>query len=69
MIDFDEAEYHNKDTKPNKCHHTLYQQMTLIINDGPTGHGNRLKLPTCVLSGVRGLFPDPESNYTGHRET
>jgi hypothetical protein len=64
---FDTAE-HDEDTEPNKRRHALYRQMALIINDGPTGKGNRLKLPTCVVSGVRGLFPDPESNYTGHRE-
>jgi hypothetical protein len=68
MINFDNAE-HNEDTEVNKRRHTLYCQMALIINDGPTGRGNRLKLPTCVLSGVQGLFPNLESNYTGHCET
>jgi hypothetical protein len=40
--------------------------MALIINDGPSGRGNRVKLLSCVVSGVRELFPDPASVYTGH---
>jgi hypothetical protein len=68
MINFHKVQ-HEEDTKPNRYQHALCLQMTLIINDGPTGCGNRVKLPTCVLSGVRGLFSDPESIYTGHHET
>jgi hypothetical protein len=52
MIDFDQADNYDKDAESNKCCHGLYQQMTLIINGGPTCHGVRLKLPTCILTGV-----------------
>jgi hypothetical protein len=38
------------------------------MNDGPSGKGNRLRLPNCVLNGVRALFPDPDEVYTGHQE-
>jgi hypothetical protein len=67
MTNFDQAQ-HKEDNEPNKCHHARYQQMAIIINDGPTSHGTRLKLPSCVLSGVWVLFPDPESIYAGHQE-
>jgi hypothetical protein len=32
MINFNKAQ-HEEDTEPNKCHHALYWQMALIIND------------------------------------
>jgi hypothetical protein len=67
MVAFDQAE-NDEDAEPNKRRHGLYRQMALIINGGPSGSGNRLKLPTCVLTGVRELFPDPEAVYTGHKE-
>jgi hypothetical protein len=46
-----------------------YSQMALTINGGPTpGAGNRVKLPKCVLSGIRSMFPDADGQYMGHRE-
>jgi hypothetical protein len=60
MITFDAAE-NDENTEPNKHRHGLYWQMALIPNGGPTGHGNRLKLPPCILSGVRELCPEPEA--------
>ena len=67
MKAFDEAE-NNDEKQPNQRRHSIYRQMALIINDGPSGRGNRLKLPNCVLMGVRELFPDPGAVYTGHQE-
>jgi hypothetical protein len=58
----------NKEATPDQQCHSMYRQMALIINDGPSSHGNRVKLPNCVLAGVRELFPDPAAVYTGHRE-
>jgi hypothetical protein len=52
----------------NQQRPSLYRQMALIINDGPSGRGNRVKLPSCVVSSVRELFSDPASVYTGHVE-
>ncbi len=64
---FSEA-WNDEEATPNQQWHSLYHQMALIINDGPSGRGNRVKLPSCVVSGVRELFPDPASVYTGHVE-
>jgi hypothetical protein len=58
----------DEEATPNQQRHSLYRQMALIINDGPSGRGNRVKLPSCVVSGVRELFPDPVLVYTGHVE-
>jgi hypothetical protein len=44
-----------------------YRQMALTINGGPTGAGNRVELPNCVLSGIRSMFPDADGQYMGHR--
>jgi hypothetical protein len=67
MILFDEAT-HDKNTQANKHRHAMYRQMALVINDGPSGAGVRMRLPECVLAGVRDLFPDPDNTYTGHRD-
>lgn len=67
MVLFDEAQ-NPDEAQPNQRRHAIYRQMALIINDGPSGRGNRVKLPTCVVAGVRELFPDPKAVYTGHRE-
>jgi hypothetical protein len=45
-----------------------YHQMALTINGGPTGAGNRVELPACVLSGIRSMFPDADGQYMGHRD-
>jgi hypothetical protein len=67
MIDYNEAT-HDENTAQSTRHHVMYRQLALYINGGPTGRGNRLKLQTCVLTGVRNLFPDPDAKYTGHRK-
>jgi hypothetical protein len=64
MIDYDKAT-HDEDMAQNTHRHAIYWQLALYINGGPTGHVNRLKLPTCVLTGIRNLFPDPDAKYTG----
>ncbi len=67
MVLFSEAQ-NVEEATPKERRHSLYRQMALIINDGPSGHGNRVRLPNCVLTGVRELYPDPGAVYTGHRE-
>ncbi len=67
MVNFDKANI-DGDAPPNEHRHGLYRQMALIINNGPSGKGNRMKLPECVVNGVRKLFPDPDALYTGHLE-
>jgi hypothetical protein len=56
----------NEETR--KRRHGLYRQMALIVNGGPSGKGVRVKLPECVVAGIRQLFPDPDAKYTGHRD-
>ena len=56
------------ETEPKHYRHAMYRQMALIINDGPSGRGNRLKLPFCVVAGIREMFPDPGKEYTGHKD-
>jgi hypothetical protein len=67
MLNYDQA-VNDEDAEVNKRHHGLYRQMALLINGGPSGHGNRLKLPQCIVTGVRGLFSNPGAYYVGHRE-
>ena len=67
MVLFSDAQ-NEEEATPKERRHSLYRQMALIINDGPSGHGNRVRLPNCVLTGVRELYPDPGAVYTGHRE-
>jgi hypothetical protein len=67
MVLFLEAQ-NEEEATPKERRHSLYRQMALIINDGPSGHGNRVRLPNCVFTGVRELYPDPGAVYTGHRE-
>ena len=43
----------------------IYRQMSLIINEGPLGRNVRAQLPSCVVSGVRSVLPDPDGNYMG----
>jgi hypothetical protein len=69
MINYDQAAVNEEDTEANKCRHGLYHQIALLINGGPSGHGNRLKLPQCIVTGVQELlFPNPGAYYFGHRE-
>ena len=56
-----------RESAPNQLRHVMYRQMALVINKGPSGRGNRLKLPECVTAGIREMFPDPNGKYTGHR--
>jgi hypothetical protein len=47
----------------------LYQQMALLILDGPLGKGDRIVLPDCLKDGIGFLLPeDKEEYYMGHKE-
>ena len=35
---------------------------------GRLGHGNRQRLPTCVVGDIRDLFPEPGRKYIGFRQ-
>jgi hypothetical protein len=45
----------------------LYRALTMHLY-GPLGKGNRVQLATCILAGVRGLYPDPHEEYMGHKD-
>ena len=32
------------------------------------GRGNRVVIPACVISRIRGGFPSPKDDYTGFKE-
>jgi hypothetical protein len=58
-----------EEVRPNNIRRKeAYRQMALTINGGPTGAGNRVELPKCVLSGIRSMFPDADGQYMGHHE-
>jgi hypothetical protein len=49
--------------------HSLYRQMAIKINDGkPLGRGNHMKLPTCVVDGIRELCPAQDRIYVGNQD-
>jgi hypothetical protein len=57
------------DTTNKARRHSLYRQMAIKINDGkPLGRGNRMKLPTCVVEGIRELCPAQDGIYVGHQD-
>jgi hypothetical protein len=56
-------------TPSNEHRHALYRQMAIQMNGGePLGRGHRLKLPSCVVSGIRGLCPSEDGLYVGHKD-
>jgi hypothetical protein len=57
------------DTTNKARRHSLYRQMAIKINDGqPLGRGNRIKLPTFVVDGIRELCPAQDGIYVGHQD-
>jgi hypothetical protein len=45
------------------CHHFI------LLNWGRLGLGNRKKVPDCVANAFRVVFPSPDGNYMGHRDS
>ena len=45
----------------------LYGKITRELY-GYLGRGNRVVLPDCILQGVRGMYPDPDDKYMGHKD-
>jgi hypothetical protein len=65
---FDDGREADEECLNNIRRKEAYRQMALTINGGPTGAGNRVELPACVLSGIRSMFPDADGQYMGHRD-
>jgi hypothetical protein len=73
MVEWDENEHGHlasEDLPSNSTRRKyLYQQMALIVLEGPLGKGNRITLPDYVNDGIRALLPeDKEGKYMGHKE-
>ena len=55
----------NGDIIPNnKIRYFLYQSF-IKQHYGILGYGNRVKLPECVINGIKNTFPDPHGEYKG----
>jgi hypothetical protein len=67
VIANDENEHGHTFTIDNKSRRKLaYRHMFRVVNGGPGQKGVRKRLPACVETGVRALFPDEE--YMGFKE-
>ena len=53
---------------PNsKMRKALYKTFT-YLKFGHLGRGNRIPIPSCVVSKIREMYPDPDGNYMGFHE-
>jgi hypothetical protein len=69
MICMFDAGREAEEEHPNNAHRKeAHRQMVLTITGGPTGAGNQIKLPECILSGIRCMFPDADGQHMGHRD-
>jgi hypothetical protein len=67
VIANDENKHGHTFTINNKTRRKLaYRHMFRVVNGGPGQKGVRRRLPECVETGVRALFPDEE--YMGFKE-
>ena len=55
------------DWKNNNTRFCMYQKATLLIH-GILGKGNRRELPSCVVVGIKELYPQKDNNYVGFRQ-
>ena len=54
------------DAPNNEKSRFVYRQMCRLLH-GALGGGKRVKLPQCVISGVRNAYPNSEGEYMGFR--
>jgi len=52
---------------PSAVRRELYKRYVHAVH-GHLGYRNRVVIPECVLSHIRKMFPDPESEYMGHMD-
>ena len=56
--------------KPNSFFRKKAYQRYVLYKYGRLGKGNRVKIPLCVLEGVRSVWPETDSdNYMGHKDS
>ena len=58
----------DKEMPPSTLRKMLYQAYVRFVQ-GSMGRGNRIVVPKCVASIIRDIFPDPEGNYMGHKDS
>ena len=52
----------NGDNDDRSNQHSCHKYMLDVINEGPMGNGNRMRLSKCVESNVGELYPEPTGN-------
>jgi hypothetical protein len=62
----DKAMHGGTSTANSTRRRTAFKHMFYVLNGGPGTNGIRKRHPTCVETGIRGLFPD--SQYMGYKE-
>ena len=56
--------------KPNSYFRKRAYQMYVFHKYGRLGKGNRVRVPLCVLEGVRSVWPESDANgYMGHKDS
>ena len=56
--------------KPNSFFRKRAYQTYVLFKYGRLGKGNRVRVPLCVLEGVRSVWPETDSNnYMGHKDS
>ncbi len=63
----DAAESMGAHVAPDAARFDLYGQY-IRAEHGHLGRHNRRVVPICVRDYIRGLFPDPKGQFTGHRD-
>ena len=58
------GEISNRVHRNRRMRNKSYQILSYLI-DGRLGRDHRKALPTCVVNGVRNMFPAADGNYTG----
>ncbi len=58
----------DEDSPPNISRRKMYQSYIRAVH-GILGRGHRVVVPKCVAQFIRGVFPDPDGEYMGHRDS
>jgi hypothetical protein len=53
---------------PNQIRKQAYRAFVLLWK-GHQGKGMRVRIPHCVLAGIRNVWPDPNGCYMGHYDS
>ena len=63
---FDLKDRFDSGERPGEIRKTAFRHVTFWLN-GPMKRGQRKRLPKCVETNVRKLFPSPNGRYMGFR--